>query len=316
MLSIPAPGLVHGRGQALPFAESRPASCTPPLPDTPALDAFQIGARDCVLETGRVYFHWMKAMNPQPTARQRKTKTGASSPPNVYYIYHWNRIIGAFAAVALLIGLAGFAFFAWLAPASAPTDDAETETALAPSAHSEPSSDIVAETPLMPATQPEPASEPVAPEHEAVAPARFAREPMPVFDEVAQPGAPPPSESEGDTPAPIEAMAPSGDETPVPIEAAPPVEDISPASIAAAVPSETQSSRVFLPPDTRVNLRAAPSLSSPVLRILDARAELQLLGTTEAFFQVRTAERIVGWVSRDYASPTPYAIPDHSGNTE
>lgn len=68
-------------------------------------------------------------------------------------------------------------------------------------------------------------------------------------------------------------------------------------------------SRVFLPPDTRVNLRAAPSLSSPVLRILDVRDELQLLESGAAFFQVRSADGIVGWVSRDYSSLEPYPAP-------
>jgi hypothetical protein len=70
-----------------------------------------------------------------------------------------------------------------------------------------------------------------------------------------------------------------------------------------------QPSQVFLPPDTRVNLRAEPSLTSTVLLILDASAELQLLSMDESFYEVRTAEGVVGWVSREFSSLSPYSEP-------
>jgi len=67
-------------------------------------------------------------------------------------------------------------------------------------------------------------------------------------------------------------------------------------------------SRVFLPPDTRVNLRADPSLSSPVLRILEPGTELELLDIGEDFYQVRSEHGVVGWVSREYSSVAPYPV--------
>ena len=88
-----------------------------------------------------------------------------------------------------------------------------------------------------------------------------------------------------------------------------PLEEASLAGSEPAAAINEGPARVFLPPNTRVNLRAAPSLSSPVLRILDARDELQLLETGTRFHQVRAAGGIVGWVSRDYSSLEPYAAP-------
>lgn len=88
-----------------------------------------------------------------------------------------------------------------------------------------------------------------------------------------------------------------------------PLEWTSPAEAEKAEDATEGSLRVFLPPDTRVNLRAAPSLSSPVLRILDARDELLLLETGTRFHQVRAAGGIVGWVSRDFSSLEPYPAP-------
>jgi len=88
-----------------------------------------------------------------------------------------------------------------------------------------------------------------------------------------------------------------------------PLEGTSPAEAETAEIATEGVSRVFLPPDTRVNLRAAPSLSSPVLRILDARDELLLLETGTRFHQVRAAGGIVGWVSRDFSSLEPYPAP-------
>jgi len=102
--------------------------------------------------------------------------------------------------------------------------------------------------------------------------------------------------------------------TPVPDSAMPydpilPLEEASPVGAETAEAATEGTSRVFLPPGTRVNLRAAPSLSSPVLRILDARDELLLLETGTRFHQVRAAGGIVGWVSRDFSSLEPYPAP-------
>ncbi|MBS0002883.1 MAG: SH3 domain-containing protein, partial [Thioalkalivibrio sp.] len=61
-------------------------------------------------------------------------------------------------------------------------------------------------------------------------------------------------------------------------------------------------------PDTRVNLRADPSLSSPVLRILEPGTELELLDIEGDFYHVRSDDGIVGWVSREYSSVVPYPV--------
>jgi hypothetical protein len=105
------------------------------------------------------------------------------------------------------------------------------------------------------------------------------------------------------TPAPHAAMLP---------DTGAPIAENVPVRSEADEAAQADASRVFLAPGTRVNLRAAPSLASPVLRILDALVEdveLQLVEAGEAFYQVRTAEGIVGWVSRDFSSLTPYAAP-------
>ena len=107
---------------------------------------------------------------------------------------------------------------------------------------------------------------------------------------------------------------PETEVTPVPDSVMPddpilPLEEASPVRTETAETATEVASRVFLPPDTRVNLRAAPSLSSPVLRILDARDELLLLETGTRFHQVRAAGGIVGWVSRDFSSLEPYPAP-------
>jgi hypothetical protein len=88
-----------------------------------------------------------------------------------------------------------------------------------------------------------------------------------------------------------------------------PLEEASTEGSETAVAANARTLRVYLPPDTRVNLRAAPSLSSPVLRILGARDELLLLETGTRFHQVRVAGGIVGWVSRDFSSLEPYPAP-------
>jgi hypothetical protein len=88
-----------------------------------------------------------------------------------------------------------------------------------------------------------------------------------------------------------------------------PVEEGIPARLDAAETADQHLSPVFLPPGTRVNLRAAPSLSSPVLRILDSTAELQLLDTRESFYQVRSSDGVAGWISRDFSSLRPYSTP-------
>lgn len=71
---------------------------------------------------------------------------------------------------------------------------------------------------------------------------------------------------------------------------------------------EQEPSTVFLPPETRVNLRADPSLASPVLRILEPGTELELLDIGEDFYQVRSEHGVVGWVSRDFSSVAPYPV--------
>jgi hypothetical protein len=96
---------------------------------------------------------------------------------------------------------------------------------------------------------------------------------------------------------------------PVPPDAVVPFEERIPERSDAAETADQHLSPVFLPPGTRVNLRAAPSLSSPVLRILDSTAELQLLDTRESFYQVRSSDGVAGWISRDFSSLRPYSTP-------
>ncbi|MCG6985767.1 MAG: DUF2914 domain-containing protein [Thiocapsa sp.] len=60
----------------------------------------------------------------QSPRRQLRIKIGApTSPPQpkTEYIYHWDRIIGALAALVVVVGLAGYAVYAWLAPSVPPT---------------------------------------------------------------------------------------------------------------------------------------------------------------------------------------------------
>lgn len=85
-----------------------------------------------------------------------------------------------------------------------------------------------------------------------------------------------------------------------------PADEGGPATLETAVIPGEGGERVFLPPGTRVNLRAAPSLSSAVLQIVDERAELWFLEAGDAFYRVRTEAGIIGWVSRDYSSLEPY----------
>lgn len=129
---------------------------------------------------------------------------------------------------------------------------------------------------------PEPSLEaaPGSPEQEVVEPA-----PEPVAPEVVQ------APAEESPPAELPAREPLVPESPGRPESAP-----------------SEASTVFLPPETRVNLRADPSLSSPVLRILEPGTELELLEIGEDFYQVRSDDGIVGWVSREYSSVTPYPV--------
>jgi len=184
-----------------------------------------------------------------------------AQPVETQYIYHWNRIFGALALLVLLLGLIGFAIYAWLSSPSAPAETA-AEVVDAPVALVE----AVSES-----GEPDPAR--VAPETGV---------------EIA--------------PLPDVAM-PDPEATELPV-----VDELPVGSEVMAVADEGPF-QVFLQPDTRVNLRAAPSLDSLVLRILDDGAELELLETGTAFYQVRSAEGIVGWVSRDYSSLEPYPAP-------
>jgi hypothetical protein len=214
-------------------------------------------------------------MNTQPPTRQRKTRIGAGAsaqPPKTEFIYHWNRIIGALVGLVLLIVLIGFAMHAWLSSPSVPSSDAGVDDVGTP----------VAQLEAVPESGEQDVGEPV---------------PQPAEPEVTPDPVAPPQEA---TP---------GTDAATPPDRASPLEEDIPAWSAAPQTAEGDLPRVFLPPDTRVNLRAAPAPSSPVLRILDARAELRLLEVDEAFYQVRSDQGIVGWVSRDFSSLTPYASP-------
>ncbi|MFO8154312.1 SH3 domain-containing protein [Thioalkalivibrio sp.] len=214
-------------------------------------------------------------MNTQPPIRQRKTRIGAGAsgqPPKTEFIYHWNRIIGALAGLVLLIVLVGFGIQAWLSSPSAPSGDAGLE-------------DVG--TPVVPLE--------AAPESGAQV----------IGTSAAQPAG---STISPDPVAPVQ-DAPSTTDAAMPADTASPRDEDVPARSQPQPTAEGDLPRVFLPPDTRVNLRAEPALSSPVLRILDAGAELRLLERDEAFYQVRSDEGIVGWVSRDFSSLTPYATP-------
>ncbi len=105
--------------------------------------------------------------------------------------------------------------------------------------------------------------------------------------------------------APEAVQAPAEESPPAELPAREPFVPESP-RMPEGAPSEA--STVFVPPDTRVNLRADPSLSSPVLRILDPGTELELLEIGEGFYQVRSDDGIVGWVSREYSAVAPYPV--------
>ena len=257
-------------------------------------------------------------MKTQPKKRQRRTRTGAGAGPEpvkTEFIYHWNRIIGALAVLVLLIGLSGFGLYAWLSSPSAPSMDAGFDEVGAPVPRLE-----VASEPGGPgAGEPAPADSrahsdetaldrrlaetEAAPQIAATgedAGPDLATSDVPESSTRVVQTAPEPAAPEV-TPAPYAAMLP---------DTGSPIEESVPARSEAHEAAQEGASRVFLAPGTRVNLRAAPSLASPVLRILDARAEdveLHLVAAGEAFYQVRSAEGIVGWVSRDFSSLTPYA---------
>lgn len=316
-----------------------------------------------MLEIGRADLYRMETMNSRPRTRQRKTKPIAERQPDVYYVYHWNRIIAVLALLALLFGLAGFALVSWWSSARAPAPAAETVTLPVPDARTDPIAATEAETPRVSPATPEPAGDfeaetpiaveippvPPAPYHDEPAPEAIEAEALPSPAEVSEyvavtasndvspdssepavaldiesaariepvvpdeTAAPVSVESvippEDDSAVSMEAVSSPEEDAGLPMEPEAPLAEATPETMASDTPPETPSSRVFLPPDTRVNLRAAPSLASPVLRILDDRADLRLLGTAEAFFQVRTDERITGWVSRDHSSLVPYTVP-------
>lgn len=202
-------------------------------------------------------------MSAQPPTRERKTRIRAgtsSPPPKIEYVYHWDRIIGAFVLLVLLIGLLGFALRAWVSSSSKP-GDGDFITGEAPVAQME--------------VAPGPA------EQDGGAAANESDEP-----EVATV---PDTVMRNEMASPVDEDGLAKSEVPEITG-----EDLPP---------------VFLSPGTRVNLRAAPSLASPVLRILDNDAELRLLEIGALFHQVRTADGIAGWVSRDFSSLTPYAAP-------
>jgi hypothetical protein len=237
-------------------------------------------------------------MNTQPPAGPRSRRIGARAapqPPKTEYIYHWNRIMAALAALVLLAGLAGFAIHAWLLPPTAEPGDAGFETVDAPAADPE----IAPESAERDVPEPGPA--PLEPEVMVSPEAADLSEP-------AEPASTPAPDA-ADLPEPLEQETTPAPDAATPRDTAAPFEQGIRARSEAQEAAEGDFSRVFLPPGTRVNLRAAPRLSSPVLRILDSGAELWLVETADHFYQVRSAEGIVGWVSRDFSSLTPYATP-------
>jgi len=260
-------------------------------------------------------------MKTQPKKRQRRMRTGAGATPEplkTEFIYHWNRIIGALAALVLLIGLSGFGLHAWLSSPSAPSMGAGFDEVGAPVTRLE----VASEPGGQAAGEPAPADRRAHSDETALDRLETETEAVPVTGEdpgpdlatsdaaesstrVVQtaPGPAPEPAAPDVTPAPHAAMLP---------DTRSPIEESVPARSEAHEAAQADALRVFLAPGTRVNLRAAPSLASPVLRILDARVEdveLQLVEAGEAFYQVRTAEGIVGWVSRDFSSLTPYTAP-------
>ena len=263
-------------------------------------------------------------MKTQPKKRQRRTRTGAGAAPEpvkTEFIYHWNRIIGALAVLVLLIGLSGFGLHAWLSSPSAPSMDAGFDEVGAPV----PRLEVASEPGGQAAGEPAPADR-RAHSDEAALDGRLAETEappqIPATGEDAGPDLATSDAPESSTrvvqTAPGPAPEPAAPEVTTAPDAAmlpdteSPIEESGPARSEAHEAAQADASRVFLAPGTRVNLRAAPSLASPVLRILDARVEdveLQLVAAGEAFYQVRSAEGIVGWVSRDFSSLTPYAEP-------
>jgi hypothetical protein len=67
-------------------------------------------------------------MGTQPPSRRRSRNPAArkSAPQKTEYIYHWNRIFGASAALALCGGLIAFGLYAWLPAQSRPGVDMAT----------------------------------------------------------------------------------------------------------------------------------------------------------------------------------------------
>jgi hypothetical protein len=225
-------------------------------------------------------------MNTQPATRPRKTRIGGRSTPprKTEYIYHWNRIAGALAALVLLIGLVAFGIHLWLSSPSAPPAEVRLDVADAPGPQVE------------------------------TAPKRDSRDfpgpaPAPAEPEVMTPG------DAADLAEPVAPEIPASTDSGISPDAAPSAATASPIGWDGPGPAEAGEtakeapSRVFLSPGTRVNLRVAPRLSSPVLRILDPGTELWLLETADDFYRVRLAEGIIGWVSREFSSLAPYATP-------
>jgi hypothetical protein len=252
-------------------------------------------------------------MKTQPPTRPPRTRIGArAAPPKSEYIYHWNRIIAALAALVLLIGLIGFGIHAWLSAPSAPPARAGLDAMDAPVAP--------AEVAREPGQQHVLEAVPAPAEPDVLPPPDAADLPEPVEPEITvapdTAGLPEPSDPEiaaapgtAGLPEPSDPEIAAAPDAATPADLPQPADEGAPARPDTRETTEGYAPRVFLPPDTRVNLRAAPSLSSPVLRILDANAELWLLETTDDFYQVRSAEGIVGWISRDFSSLAPYSTP-------
>ncbi len=65
---------------------------------------------------------------------------------------------------------------------------------------------------------------------------------------------------------------------------------------------------VYVEPGTRLNMRSAPSLQSEIITIINDRTRLTLVDSHPQFHRVALADGMTGWISRRYASLTPYPV--------
>ncbi len=75
---------------------------------------------------------------------------------------------------------------------------------------------------------------------------------------------------------------------------------------ARPVPTAADGARaVHTAPDKRVKLRRTPELDATVLRVLEPGTTLALLGEAQAYYRVRTADGVSGWISSEFARIAP-----------